>query len=88
LQRRKKQPVSIDLVKISASSFMVEIYLILIFPEGLENVFTLLQKWGYLIAMCLVQGVTSNDSAESAALQPPAKFCINLDFKPLDLSIL
>ncbi len=46
---------------------MVEIYLILISPVGLEDVFTLLWKWWYLIAMCLVWGVNFNDSAIAMA---------------------
>ena len=35
----------------------------MISPDGLYVVLTLLQKWWYLIAMCLVCGVNLSDSA-------------------------
>ena len=35
----------------------------MISPDGLYVVLTLLRKWWYLIAMCLVRGVNFRDSA-------------------------
>ena len=63
MRKVNKVTSSTGLVKISASCFFVEIYLIMISPDGLYVVLTLLKKWWYLIAICLVHGVNFRDSA-------------------------
>ena len=63
----KKLVSSIGLVKMSASCSFVEIYLILMSPDGLKDVCTLLRKWWYLIAICFVRGVNFSDSAIAIA---------------------
>ena len=63
LRQVKKVTSSTGLVNISANCFFVEIYFIMISPEGLYIVLTLLRKCWYLIAMCLVRGVNFRDSA-------------------------
>ena len=59
----KKVTSSTGLVKISASCFFVEIYFIMISPDGLYVVLALLRKWWYLIAICLVCDVSLINSA-------------------------
>ena len=63
MRKVKKVTSSTGLVKISASCFFVEIYFIVISTNGLYVVLTLLQKWWYLIEMCLVCGVNFSDYA-------------------------
>ena len=63
MRKVKKVTSSTGLVKILASCFFVEIYFIMISPNGFYVVLTLLRKWWYLIAMCLVCGVNFRDSA-------------------------
>ncbi len=59
----KKISLSTSLVEMSASCCFVEMYLSLMSPDLLKDVWTLLQKWWYLIATCFVQGVNFNDFA-------------------------
>lgn len=63
----KKLSASSGLVKMSASCFLVEIYLSLMSPDLLNVVCTRLRKWWYLIAMCFVRGVNFIDSAIAIA---------------------
>ncbi len=62
-QSLKKLSSSTCLVRISASCCLGNMYLSLMSPDLLKDVWTLLQKWWYLIAICFVQEVNFNDSA-------------------------
>ncbi len=57
----KKLSPSSGSVNISASCILVEMYSILMSPDVLKDVLTLLWKWWYLMAICFVRGVNFKD---------------------------